>query len=178
MPSLKMKITLLVACIPCITFPLLRQKGVSLSDYFPVGCLPRNSARRRRYVIDRYRPFCLAWRISLYFDASSGWLRLPKREWDCGGSSEASEEDTEVEQRSLVSDLGDVKHSGWTGVPNEKLMSRRTRTTLPIKSELLEQQRQFSCTKWAKAYLINYILDKLQEIMGNIFILCSLSWIM
>jgi hypothetical protein len=37
---------------------------------------------------------------------------------------------------------------------------------------------QMSCTKWAKAYLINYILDKfnkLQESMGNIFILCSLS---
>jgi hypothetical protein len=28
----------------------------------------------------------------------------------------------------------------------------------------------FSSTKWAKAYLINYILDKLQESMGNIFI--------
>jgi hypothetical protein len=40
---------------------------------------------------------------------------------------------------------------------------------------------QMSSTKWAKAYLINYILDKsnkLQESMGNIFILCSLSWIM
>jgi hypothetical protein len=37
---------------------------------------------------------------------------------------------------------------------------------------------QFSGTKWAKAYLIkNYILDKLQESMGNIFILRSLSWI-
>jgi hypothetical protein len=30
----------------------------------------------------------------------------------------------------------------------------------------------------AKAYLVNYILDKLQESMGNIFILCNLSWIM
>jgi hypothetical protein len=37
---------------------------------------------------------------------------------------------------------------------------------------------QFSSTKWAKVYLINYILDKLQESMRNIFILCSLSWIM
>ena len=36
---------------------------------------------------------------------------------------------------------------------------------------------QFSSTKWAKAYLINYMLDKLQESMGNM-ILCSLSWIM
>ena len=36
---------------------------------------------------------------------------------------------------------------------------------------------RFSSTKWAKVYLINYILDKLQESMGNIFILCSLSWI-
>ena len=36
---------------------------------------------------------------------------------------------------------------------------------------------QFSCTKWAKAYLINYILEKLQESMGNM-ILCSLPWIM
>ena len=32
---------------------------------------------------------------------------------------------------------------------------------------------QFSSTKWAKAYLINYILEKLQENMGNM-ILCSL----
>jgi hypothetical protein len=37
---------------------------------------------------------------------------------------------------------------------------------------------EMSSTKWAKAYLINYMLDKLQESMGNIFILCSLSWIM
>ena len=37
---------------------------------------------------------------------------------------------------------------------------------------------QLSSTKWAKAYLINYILDKLQEGMVNISILCSLSWIM
>ena len=36
---------------------------------------------------------------------------------------------------------------------------------------------QFSSTKCAKAYLINYILGKLQENMGNM-ILCSLSWIM
>jgi hypothetical protein len=34
---------------------------------------------------------------------------------------------------------------------------------------------QFSSTKWAKAYLINYILNELQESMGNIFIFCSLS---
>ena len=33
---------------------------------------------------------------------------------------------------------------------------------------------QFSSTKWAKAYLINYLLEKLQESMGNM-ILCSLS---
>jgi hypothetical protein len=32
---------------------------------------------------------------------------------------------------------------------------------------------QFSSTKWAKAYLINYILEKLHENMGNM-ILCSL----
>jgi hypothetical protein len=37
---------------------------------------------------------------------------------------------------------------------------------------------QFSSTKWAKVYLINYILDKLKESTRNIFILCSLSWIM
>ena len=30
---------------------------------------------------------------------------------------------------------------------------------------------QFSSTNWAKACLINYILDKLQESMGNIFII-------
>jgi hypothetical protein len=36
---------------------------------------------------------------------------------------------------------------------------------------------QFSGTKSAKAYLINYILEKLQESMGNMM-LCSLSWIM
>jgi ubiquitin-protein ligase len=36
---------------------------------------------------------------------------------------------------------------------------------------------QCSSTKWAKAYLINYILEKLQESMGTM-ILCSLSWIM
>jgi hypothetical protein len=36
---------------------------------------------------------------------------------------------------------------------------------------------QFSRTKWVKAYLINYILEKLQESMGNM-ILCSLPWIM
>jgi hypothetical protein len=35
---------------------------------------------------------------------------------------------------------------------------------------------QFSSTEWAKAYLVNYILDKLQESMRNIFIICSLSW--
>jgi hypothetical protein len=29
-------------------------------------------------------------------------------------------------------------------------------------------------TIWAKVYLINYILDKLQESMGNIFILLQL----
>jgi hypothetical protein len=34
---------------------------------------------------------------------------------------------------------------------------------------------QFSSTKWAKAYLINRIVEKLQESMGNM-ILCSLSW--
>jgi hypothetical protein len=33
---------------------------------------------------------------------------------------------------------------------------------------------QFSGTEWAKAYLINYILEKLQESVGNM-ILCSLS---
>jgi hypothetical protein len=33
---------------------------------------------------------------------------------------------------------------------------------------------QFSSTFWTKAYLINYILEKLQESMGNM-ILCSLS---
>jgi hypothetical protein len=37
---------------------------------------------------------------------------------------------------------------------------------------LICQNLQFSSTKWAKAYLINLILDKLQESMGNIFILC------
>jgi hypothetical protein len=37
---------------------------------------------------------------------------------------------------------------------------------------------QFSSTKWVKAYLMNCILDKLQESMGNIFILSTLSWIM
>jgi ubiquitin-protein ligase len=36
---------------------------------------------------------------------------------------------------------------------------------------------KFSSTKWVKAYLINYILEKLQESMGNM-ILCSLPWIM
>jgi hypothetical protein len=41
-------------------------------------------------------------------------------------------------------------------------------------SVLISQNLQFSSTKWAKAYLINYILDKLQEIMGNIFILYKL----
>ena len=37
---------------------------------------------------------------------------------------------------------------------------------------------QISSAKWAKAYLnlMNYILEKLQESMGNM-ILCSLSWI-
>jgi hypothetical protein len=34
-------------------------------------------------------------------------------------------------------------------------------------SVLVCQNLQFSSTKWAKAYLINYILDKLQESMGN-----------
>ena len=41
-------------------------------------------------------------------------------------------------------------------------------------SVLVCRNLQFSSTKWAKAYLINYIFDKLQESMGNIFILCSL----
>jgi hypothetical protein len=39
------------------------------------------------------------------------------------------------------------------------------------------QNLQFTSTKWAKAYLINYILDKLQESMDNMFILCSFAWI-
>jgi hypothetical protein len=30
------------------------------------------------------------------------------------------------------------------------------------------QNLQFSSTKWAKAYLINYILDKLQFVMDNV----------
>ena len=34
---------------------------------------------------------------------------------------------------------------------------------------------EFSSTKMAKAYLINYILDTLQENVGNICVLCSLS---
>jgi hypothetical protein len=37
-------------------------------------------------------------------------------------------------------------------------------------SVLVYRNLQFSSTKWAKAYLINYMLDKLQESMGNIFI--------
>jgi hypothetical protein len=44
-------------------------------------------------------------------------------------------------------------------------------------SVLICQNLQFSSTKWVKAYLVNYILDKLQESMGNIFILCSFAWI-
>jgi hypothetical protein len=42
-----------------------------------------------------------------------------------------------------------------------------------LNSVLVCRNLQFSSTKWAKAFLINYI-DKLQESMGNIFILCSL----
>jgi hypothetical protein len=38
-------------------------------------------------------------------------------------------------------------------------------------SVLVCRNLQFGSTKWAKVYLINYILDKLQESMGNIFIL-------
>jgi hypothetical protein len=37
-------------------------------------------------------------------------------------------------------------------------------------SVLVCRNLQFSSTKWAKAYLINSMLDKLQESMGNIFI--------
>jgi hypothetical protein len=48
---------------------------------------------------------------------------------------------------------------------------------LMVRKQLVCRNLQFSSTKWAKAYLINYILDKLQESMGNIFILYSLSWI-
>jgi hypothetical protein len=44
-------------------------------------------------------------------------------------------------------------------------------------SVLICQNLQFRSTKWVKAYLINYILGKLQESMGNIFILCSFAWI-
>ena len=51
------------------------------------------------------------------------------------------------------------------------LMVRKQRYSMSKFTICLE----FSSTKWAKAYLINYILDKLQENMGNIFILCSLS---
>ena len=47
----------------------------------------------------------------------------------------------------------------------------------PLPPPPLAPPLQFSNTKWAKVPLINYILDKLQENMGNIFILCSLSWI-
>jgi hypothetical protein len=41
---------------------------------------------------------------------------------------------------------------------------------LIVKNSVLAcRNLQFS-TKWAKAYLINYILNKLQESMGNTFI--------
>jgi hypothetical protein len=40
----------------------------------------------------------------------------------------------------------------------------------PENSVLVCRNLQFSSTIWAKAYLINYMLDKLQESMGNIFI--------
>ena len=54
------------------------------------------------------------------------------------------------------------------------LLVRKERFSMPKFTICL----QISSTKWAKAYLINYILDKLQESMRNIFILCRLSWIM
>jgi hypothetical protein len=54
------------------------------------------------------------------------------------------------------------------------LLVRKERFSMPKFTVCL----QISSTKWVKAYLINYILDKLQESMRNIFILCRLSWIM
>jgi hypothetical protein len=54
------------------------------------------------------------------------------------------------------------------------MMVKKQRLNL---SKLVTICLQFSSTKWAKAYLVNYILEKLQESMGNMN-LCSLSWIM
>ena len=62
--------------------------------------------------------------------------------------------------------VSEMPFPGLWGIFDRILMVRKQRNL------------QFGGTKWAKAYLINYILDKLQESMGNIFILRSLSWIM
>jgi hypothetical protein len=51
------------------------------------------------------------------------------------------------------------------------LMVRKQRYNMSKYTICLE----FSNTKLAKAYIINYILDKLQENVCNIFVLCSLS---
>jgi hypothetical protein len=63
-------------------------------------------------------------------------------------------------------------------MPFPGLWGRFDRILMVRKQLLVCRYLQFGGTKWAKAYLINYILDKLQESMCNIFILCSLLWIM
>jgi hypothetical protein len=79
------------------------------------------------------------------------------------GSLSVSELVEEYETGFRVSEM---PFPGLWGIFDRILMVRKQRNL------------QFGGTKWAKAYLINYILDKLQESMGNIFILRSLSWIM
>jgi hypothetical protein len=63
-------------------------------------------------------------------------------------------------------------------MPFPGLWGRFDRILIARKQRFSMSNLQFNSTKWAKAYLINYISDKLQKSMGNIFILCSLSWIM
>ena len=64
-------------------------------------------------------------------------------------------------------------------MPFPGLWGRFDRILLVRKQRFSMSKFTVGSTKWAKEYLINYILDnKLQETVGNIFILCSLSWIM
>ena len=64
-------------------------------------------------------------------------ITLAKREWNCGESSEAAKMILKLSNDPWLAILEQRNTPGELASKNEKLMSRRTRTTLPIKSELL-----------------------------------------
>ena len=64
-------------------------------------------------------------------------ITLAKREWNCGDSSEAAKMILKLSNDPCLAILEQRNTSSELASKNEKLMSRRTRTTLPIKPELL-----------------------------------------